>query len=269
MRDPLTQRPSTPTALWRLLHGGLHIWRGWRLIRFHFHRLDDQARAERVSAWAREMLRIWRIQLQARGTPCTQATLLMANHISWLDILVLLATSRCHFVGKSELAHWPVLGTMVSGAGTVFVERASKRDVLRVVTEINQAVQQGKLVAVFPEGTTTNGVAVLPFHANMFEAAIASGVPVQPVSLSYRKRRGGETSEAPAYVGDDSLFVTVWRTLRARPFAAHVHFLVPQRDEGRSRRMWATDVRAAIVADLSGAASHATDALSVQSQKVA
>lgn len=250
--DPLTRRPSNLLATRRLLHGSWHIVQGWRQIRFEFDRLSQAERAERVSHWARELLRIWQIDLRVTGSPEGSATLLMANHISWLDIIALLATSNCRFVGKSELARWPVLGTMIAGAGTVFVERASKRDVRRVVTEIQVALQQGKLVAVFPEGTTTAGNSVQSFHPNLFEAAILSSAPVQPVSIRYRKRRTGETSVAPAYVGDDSLFTTVWRTLRARPFSAIVHFLPAEADAGRSRRIWAMDVRSAILDDLAG-----------------
>ena len=249
--DPLTRRPSNLLATRRLLHGSWHIVQGWRQVRFEFDRLSQAERAERVSHWARELLRIWQIDLRVTGAPEGSA-LLMANHISWLDIIALLATSNCRFVGKSELARWPVLGTMIAGAGTVFVQRASKRDVRRVVTEIQVALQQGKLVAVFPEGTTTAGHSVQSFHPNLFEAAILSSSPVQPVSIRYRKRRSGDTSVAPAYVGDDSLFTTVWRTLRARPFSAIVHFLPAEADAGRSRRIWAMDVRSAILDDLAG-----------------
>ncbi|ARU04531.1 hypothetical protein CCO03_07430 [Comamonas serinivorans] len=245
-------RPSVASAVWRLLQGGLHIVQGWRQIHFQFDRLDADERAARVSAWATELLQLWRIGLSVQGTPSTRSTLFVANHISWLDILVLLACSRCHFVGKSDLARWPVLGRMIGAAGTVFVERQSKRDVRRVVTEITRALEAGQVVAVFPEGTTTDGATVLPFHANMFEAAVNGNAPVQPLSLSYRTRGTGARSLAPAYVGDDSLLRTVWRTLRAPAFEAHVHFMPPQQAEGRSRRLWAMDVRSQIVDDLQG-----------------
>jgi 1-acyl-sn-glycerol-3-phosphate acyltransferase len=248
------QRPSAPSALWRLLRGGAHIARGWRQIHFGFARLDPNQRAERVNTWAREMLRIWDIGLSVHGCPGTHGTLLMANHISWLDIVVLLACSRGHFVAKADLARWPVLGPMIAAAGTVFVERGSRRDVKRVVSEVTHALQADQVVVVFPEGTTTTGQSVLPFHANIFEAAVTSLAPVQPVSLRYRQRQGGQLTDAPAYVGDDSLLTSVWRTLRAQPFLAQVHFLPPEQSDGRSRREWAADVRARIVEDLSSSA---------------
>ena len=259
MPDSLSRRPSRLVAARRLLRGAWHIAQGWRQIRFEFDRLGPAERAERVSHWARELLRIWHIDLRVAGVPQGHATLLIANHISWLDIIALLATSHCRFVGKSELARWPVLGTMIAGAGTVFVERASKRDVRRVVTEIQEALQQGKLVAVFPEGTTTAGHSARSFHPNLFEAAILSGAPVQPVSIRYRKRHSGAISMAPAYVGEDSLITTVWRTLRARPFSAQVHFLPADTDAGRNRRVWAADVRSVILADLADLANLAGD----------
>ena len=249
-QPPLPSRPSRLLATRRLLQGGWHIVQGWRQIRFQFDGLPPAERAERVRDWARELLRIWQIELRVHGVPAGSATLLMANHLSWLDIVALLATSHCRFVGKSELARWPVLGTMIAGAGTVFVERASKRDVRRVVTDIQRALTQGKLVAVSPEGTTSLGSSVQSFHPNLFEAAIQSGSPVQPVSIRYRQQRNGEASTAPAYVGDDHLIATVWRTLRARPFSAIVHYLPPGTDGGRNRRVWAMDVRSAIVDDL-------------------
>lgn len=246
------RRPSVASAISRLLQGSRHIVRGWWQVRFHFDGLDADQRAERVNAWAKELLRLWRIELSVDGTPATHGTLVVANHISWLDIVVLLACSRCHFVGKADLARWPVLGLMVAGAGTVFVKRESKRDVRRVVSEVAQALQAGQVVAVFPEGTTTDGTTVLPFHANMFEAAVNTASPVQPVSLRYLNQSDDAQNPAPAYIGDDSLLRTVWRTLRAQPIQAQVRFLPPQHDQDRSRRLWAMDVRSLIVDDLMG-----------------
>ena len=244
--DPLTRRPSNLLATRRLLHGSWHIVQGWRQIRFEFDRLSQAERAERVSHWARELLRIWQIDLRVTGSPEGSATLLMANHISWLDIIALLATSNCRFVGKSELARWPVLGTMIAGAGTVFVERASKRDVRRVVTEIQVALQQGKLVAVFPEGTTGDGHQLLPFHANLLQSAIAAESPVQPLGLCFYDKQSGRMSSAPSYVGDESLIGSMWRTVTAPPLVAQLNYGEPQPPEGRNRRDWSTDLQAAV-----------------------
>lgn len=171
---------------------------------------------------------------------------MVANHISWLDIVLLLATGHCKFVAKAEIAHWPLLGSLTRGAGTLFIERESPRDALRVMHRMAEELRAGEILAIFPEGTTSNGLQLLPFHANLFQAAISAHAPVQPVALRFIDATTGQLSLAPCYIDDDSLLGSIWRTLKSPNLCASVWFGEPQFSEGRERRSWARDVRKSI-----------------------
>jgi len=172
--------------------------------------------------------------------------LVVANHISWLDILVLHAARHCRFVSKSDVKHWPLIGALATGSGTLFIERSSRRDAMRVVHHMAEALRAGEVVAVFPEGTTSDGIHLLPFHANLIQAAISADAPVVPVALRFVDTLSGQVSLAPCYIDDDTLLVSLWRTLRAPGITAVVSYGVPQFAAGRERRAWARELREAI-----------------------
>jgi 1-acyl-sn-glycerol-3-phosphate acyltransferase len=219
-----------------------HALAGWLTIVFVFPRLKAPAREERVQAWARKMLRVLGIGLQVEGTPPTTGpVLLVANHISWLDILVMHAARHCRFVAKSDIHHWPLIGRLATGGGTLYIERTSRRDAMRVVHQMVAALQNGDVLAVFPEGTTSNGRDLLPFHSNLIQAAVVSASPVQPVALQFVDE-AGRMSLAPCYVGDDTLLGSVWRTLTGGRVTALVRYGAPEPAAGRDRRAWAADL---------------------------
>ena len=235
-------------ACWKLLRVLGSVFSGFLTIVFVFPRLSQEQREYRVQAWALKMLACLAIKLVVKGKPPVSGpVLLAANHISWLDILVMHAARHCRFVSKSDVKHWPLIGTLATGAGTLYIERESRRDAMRVVHHMAESLRAGDVLAVFPEGTTSNGVDLLPFHANLIQAAISAGSPVQPVALSFVDRTTGQTSLAPCYIDDDTLVGSVWRTLRSPNMAAVVTFGDAQLAEGRDRRAWAADLRGAIV----------------------
>lgn len=222
----------------------LHALRGWLTIVWVFPRLDQTAREARVQQWARTMLRVLGIGLEVQGTPpASGPMLLVANHISWLDILVMHGARHCRFVAKSDIRGWPLIGTLATGGGTLYIERALRRDAVRVVHQMVHSLQAGEVLAVFPEGTTSRGEDVLPFHSNLIEAAVASGAPIQPVALQFVEAGSGRVSLAPCYVGNETLLGSVWRTLSAEPITALVRYGVPETAAGRNRRAWAADLR--------------------------
>ena len=141
-----------------------------------------------------------------------------------------------------------MVGTLATAAGTLYIQRESRRDALRVVHHMAECLQNDEVLAVFPEGTTGDGTIVLPFHANLFQAAIAANAPVQPVGLKFVDAASKEPSFAPCYVGDDTLIGSVWRTLCADPIKAVIYFGPSQTAKGRDRRAWAAEVRDAVVA---------------------
>jgi 1-acyl-sn-glycerol-3-phosphate acyltransferase len=237
------------TAIWLLLRGGAHLLGGWWTIRTRFPQLSQAQREAEIQRWSAAFLRVWRIDLQVRGTPPVHGPLmLVANHISWLDILVLHAAGFCRFVAKSDIQRWPVIGTMATEAGTLYIERESRRDALRVVHHMRDALLRGEVVGVFPEGTTSDGRTLLPFHANLIQAAISAQSPVLPVALEFVDAQTGAISMAPIYIGDQSLGGSVWRTLTTPGIRAVVSYGVPQPAEGRERREWAAGLRSSVAA---------------------
>lgn len=227
-------------ACWKLLRAIAHALGGWWTIRFVFPRLTPAERNATVQQWAADMLAVLGIRLVVHGTPPAQGPLLLvSNHLSWLDILAIHAARHVRFVAKAGVRHWPLIGTLATGAGTLYIERERRRDALRVVHHMTEALGRGELLAVFPEGTTTDGRTLLPFHANLLQAAISAGAPAQPAALRFADAASGETSFAARYIDDDSLVASLWRTLCAPPLVAIVRFGAPQASNGRERRAWA------------------------------
>jgi 1-acyl-sn-glycerol-3-phosphate acyltransferase len=229
---------------YKLSRAVLHTLSGFWIIRSRFHRLSAHEQGQHVHAWARRMLHISGIELVVQGEPlATGPVLLVANHISWLDILVMHSAGYCRFVSKAEVKRWPLVGTLAAGAGTLFIERESRRDAHRVVHHMVAHLQQGQVLAVFPEGTTGDGLTLKPFHANLIQAAITANVPVQALALRFVDKRTGHISHAPRFIDDDSLLGSVWRTLTARELFAEVTVGAPAMALGRDRRTWAGDLQ--------------------------
>ena len=222
------------------------LWGGYWTIRVRFAGLNNAQRSDEVQRWARQMLRALGISLHIEGVAPQQGPLLLvANHLSWLDILVVHAARHCRFVSKSEVHHWPLIGPMAAAGGTLFIERASRRDAMRVVHHMATALESGDMLAIFPEGTTGDGSVLLPFHANLIQAAISAHAPAMPVGIRY-VQADGQPSTAVLYIGDDTLVGSVLRTLGAPAFTARVRFGETQVAQGRDRRQWAQDLHEAV-----------------------
>ena len=231
-------------AIWRLLRSLMHIAGGMWTILTLFPRLGQPAREARVQVWAKAMLPLAGIELVVSGVPVANGpALLVANHLSWLDIVVMHASRYCRFVSKSDIRHWPLVGVLAGGAGTLYIERESRRDAHRVVHHMTERLRQGDVLAVFPEGTTGDGIKLKPFHANLLQAAISSNTCVQPVALRFVDADTGQTSFAPRYIDDDSIFVSIWETLSVPRLRAEVIFGAAQYCGGRGRRQWAVDLQ--------------------------
>ena len=239
----MSRQRSAWAVLGRLVRATVHVVRGLWIIRTRFDRLTDAQRTLAVRDWSREVLRILGVELKVQGeVPEQGPALVVANHVSWLDILVMNAAQPARFVSKADVKRWPLLGSLITGAGTLYIERENRRDAMRVVHHVAERLQAQDLIAIFPEGTTGDGTALLPFHANLFQAAIAAEAPVFPVALSYVHAGGAIRHDAPVYIGDTSLLASMWATVRATDVQALVSFGDAQVDEGRTRREWAENV---------------------------
>ncbi|OIQ74155.1 1-acyl-sn-glycerol-3-phosphate acyltransferase [mine drainage metagenome] len=238
-------------GLLALLARGLATLRG-------FERMDEAQRQRAIADWSRALLRVCRVELRVDGTPPRGACMLAINHVSWLDIAALNAVEPTRFVAKADIDRWPLVGALARGAGTLFIERERARDAMRVMHGIAQALRDGQRVSVFPEGTTSPGDRILPLHANLFQAAVSACAPVQPVLLRYLDAATGAPSQAPAYVGDDSLLCTLWRIARAPRLCASVSYLTPL--HGGERRALARAVQDSLQHALSAGAATAQPA---------
>ena len=226
-------------ACWRLLRMLAHIAKGLGIVALRFPALSPDRQHAHVQAWSLQLLAHAGIRLRILGTPpVTGPVMLVANHLSWLDIPVMHAARHCRFVSKSDVQGWPIIGALATAAGTLYIERSSRRDALRMVRTMQEALERGEVLAVFPEGTTGDGREMLPFHANLLQAAVLAQAPVQPVGLRFADQATGATSFAPSYIGDETLVGSIWRTLCAPPIEAIVHYGEPERADGRDRRAW-------------------------------
>ena len=241
-------KPSILRGAWRLARLVLHLLRGWLTIRWRFPGWSQARRDRAVQDWSQAMLAILGLQLRIEGQLLQQGPLmLVCNHISWLDIAVLHSAVHCRFISKDDIRGWPVLGTLASGGGTLYISRASRRDALRVVHQMAQALRQGDVLALFPEGTTGDGSTVLPFHANLLQAAIAADAPVQALGLLFEDAATGAPSFAPCYVGDEALLDSAWRTVCAPPLRAVLRCAPVQSAQGRQRREFASALRDTVI----------------------
>ncbi len=209
-----------------------------------------QRRRVIVRLWSRALLAICglRLQVQHEGEAGDPRALLdagpmvVANHVSWLDIFVIDSIATCAFVAKSEVRRWPLAGWLAAMAGTVFIERARRHAVHQVIERLRLRLRERFPVAVFPEATTSRGATLRPFHGNLLEAAIAEGAVVVPVALRYRDQHG-ELSEAAAYVDDMTFVESLWLVTGARYIVADVHVLAPVPAAGRNRHQLARELR--------------------------
>ena len=234
-------------ASWRLLRLLGHIAKGLWIVALRFPSLSPDQQHARVQVWSMELLAHAGISLRILGQPpVTGPVMLVANHISWLDIPVMHAARHCRFVSKSDVQGWPLIGTLATAAGTLYIERSSRRDALRMVRTMQEALERGEVLAVFPEGTTGDGRAMLPFHANLLQAAVAADAPVVPVGLRFVDKASGATSFAPSYIGDETLLGSIWRTLSAPAIEAVVTYGEPETSQGRDRREWAVHLQAVV-----------------------
>jgi len=237
-------------ALARLVAALVHVVHGILIVLLRFRAYDAARRVERIEWWARKTLRLMGISLRVEGTPASGGALMVANHVSWLDITALHAVCpQVRFVSKADVKHWPLLSRLADAANTLYLERERKRDALRVVHQMAGALQDGDLIAVFPEGTTSDGRSLLPFHANLLQAAIATGAPVQPVALRFSDRHQ-PVSAAVEFVGATTLVQSVWRVACGDGLTAHISLLEPRASLNAERRGLSELLRADIAARL-------------------
>lgn len=232
---PGSDSPIGP--LWRVMRLLHHLAAGLVRVTFQYPKLDAGARARVMRRWSLELLRILGVQLSVRGDPPgikPRLGVVVANHVSWLDIFVISAISPCRFVAKSDIRRWPVIGYLCDRAGTLFIERTRRRDTARINEQIRALLLSGERMAIFPEGTTTDGTELKPFHASLLQPAVEVQAPVYPAALRYRDASGA-LSKAVPYYGDMSFAESLKRILREPRIYAELIFCDPIDARGLTR----------------------------------
>lgn len=192
----------------------------------------------------RSLLRHLEVEVVVEGTlPCSG--LLVTNHVSFLDIIFLGAVTPMVFVSKSDVAAWPVVGTIASCAGTVFVERRRRLDVSRVNSQVSRALNAGTLVTLFPEGTSSDGSRVLPFQPSLLQPAVEAGISITPGYLRYTGL-DGERADDIAYFGDRDLMPCIIALLNRRKTTATLR-CAPPLSPATDRKTLASQLHAAVV----------------------
>ena len=190
-----------------------------------------------------------RVTLAQGSLVALERGMLAANHVSWLDIFVINPLYPCRFVAKAEIRAWPMLGWLSAKAGTIYISRGNRRDLRHIFKGLVDKLDAGERIGFFPEGTTASQGRLLSFHANLFEAAIDAGVPVQPLALSYVDA-DGRPHPAVDFIGDMSFAKSIVGILSGPAVTARIVCLAPIATAGAHRREVAQAAHAAVAAAL-------------------
>jgi 1-acyl-sn-glycerol-3-phosphate acyltransferase len=212
----------------------LHLLWGVATAATIFSWLPERAQLFLKSRWSRQLLETLGVRIVGAGRR-PQSGLLVANHISWLDIFAINAIAPTTFLSKDDVLHWPVIGWLAGRVGTLFMERGSRAAAQRAREHLIAELSAGRLVGVFPEGTTGFGDHVMPFHAALFQSAIDAGAAVAPALIRYTDRQG-KPSRAAAYVGETSLWQCVRSIVLASGLTVRIDFLPPVETADTDRR---------------------------------
>lgn len=233
----------------RLVRVLLHLLQGLATCALVFPLTDAAARQAHVKRWSMKLIALCRVRLEVihdHGAQTAPRALIVANHVSWLDIFVINTLHPCRFVAKSDIRDWPLIGWLCEKTGTIFISRGRVRDVRRIYQGLVASLHAGEHVAFFPEGTTAAQGTLLPFHANLFEAAIEAEVPVQPYALRYVDAQN-RLHPAVGFIGDMTFAQSMLAILNGRPIFAQL-MLLPAIETGKAshRRELADAAHAAI-----------------------
>jgi 1-acyl-sn-glycerol-3-phosphate acyltransferase len=258
----------------------VHVALGLLYALLTFSWIGPRGRDAAIMAWSRILLLIIGVRLESKGLPPSPSgsragpsssplsplpgssssplprsgrgvggegslgSLLLINHTSWLDVFSIAAVVPARFVSKAEIGRWPLVGWLAVVVGTLFVERGRRHAVVRTNQVVAERLRSGQVIGLFPEGTTTDGSRLLPFHANLVQPAIDLGAPLRPVGVRFTQR--GEFSRVAMFVGEMNLMQSLWRVVTAPHLAVELHWLPPIDPLPSNRHAAASAARAAI-----------------------
>ena len=229
--------PATPRLV--------RVWRGLRLALYfawialgtitRYRGSDAGVRARLKQRWSLQILEILGVRLEAPASDAPAGSLIVANHVSWLDIFVINALRPSAFIAKAEIRQWPFIGWLGARNDTVFLRRGSRGHAKVVNGQIDALLNAGVDVAIFPEGTTTDGTHLLSFHAALLQPAIETGRAVLPLALSYHDAQGNR-SLTPSFAGETTLAQSFSAIFACRSLTARVQPAPTIDTAGQARR---------------------------------
>jgi len=241
---------STGIVFLRLTLSVLWIVLGLVMCFALFPLLTRPKRTKWAGWWARGFTRRLGVAVAVQGQwPTSSGRFMMvSNHITWLDIFVILGVRPVRFVSKSEVRHWPVAGYLAACAGTLFINRMRKRDTVHIGAAMLAAMEAGEVIGIFPEGTTTDGSVLRPFFSPLLQPALNGEAQIVPTALRYHDAHGARDSQVP-FIGEQTFVESFLLTARRRELHVTVSFGAPIQSEQGHRRELTRQVEGA-VADL-------------------
>lgn len=210
--------------------------------------------------WCQHLLGIFNVRVMRFGnSPPLYKTasnnLLIANHISWLDIHAINCIFPIRFVAKSDIRSWPVFGYFAKKTNVLFIERGKKQHAARIVDTVTLSLKAGDNLCLFPEGTTTDGTVIMPFKGSLIQSAIEARATIWPVAIRY-PHHDGSTNTDVAYAGDTTLLQSIKQVLLQKQPVVELHFLAPistieLADEDKDRRLLTSRIQSLIAKKLS------------------
>ena len=191
-----------------------------------------------IQFWCKKLLSIFEIKVAIKGEEAflfnQKKYLLVSNHISWLDIIVIQSIKPSIFVAKSDVASWPLFGWVAHMTGTIFIKRDKVSDIKKALKKIKRRLVK-RSVCIFPEGTSTNGRYVLPFKSNLFQSSIDSNRAILPICLLYKD--DSAYTDKVAFVGDMSLVDSIMKIKKEKRIKAVVDVLQPIKPRGNRKEL--------------------------------
>lgn len=269
MATPLAQSAGKLRALFRLSRTALHLAGGILTVALVYPFITQDTRLALKQRWSRQLLTMLGVSLKvpagahsagggdtprskypwgaANNAIATHPTgLLVANHISFLDIFVINAWAPAAFVAKDDVRNWPLLGWLSHHTDTIFMQRGSRRAAHAARDHIVDQLRAGQLIALFPEGTTSDGHTVQPFHSALFQSAVDTTAPVLPLTLRYFDAQTHQPSHAADYVGDMTLVTCLWSIATSAGLVAQLEPLPALVATGLDRRHLAAHAHHAV-----------------------
>ena len=249
MATPLAQSAGNLRAIFRLTRTALHLAGGMLTVALIYPLIKHDARLTLKQRWSRQLLTVLGVTLKVGSGNTAPSGMLVANHVSFLDIFVINAWAPAAFVAKDDVRNWPLLGWLSGRTDTIFMQRGSRSAAHAARDHLVGQLRSGQLIAVFPEGTTSDGLTVQPFHSALFQSAIDAAVPVMPLALRYVDAQTQQPTHAADFVGDMTLASCLWSittstgliaqleplpalapaSLDRRHLAAHAHHAIAHR----------------------------------------